>query len=170
MDTLRVFQFSLTCTEIKPRNDLEDYKNTDKKRRQHASVSLLSLSCGNISVCDRRYFRKNTMINQSIQSAHTHQYILVVPVPNKTVQHKSVQHPSGQPFHSLAHSLNRSNTFALILLSLQLDLKHYRVHSYSAKNGCSNTHTMSQSLYDLLVSSTHQSDSYCLPFGRGGSF
>ena len=64
-----------------------------KKRRQHASVSLLPLSCGNISVCDRRYFRKNTVIIQSVQSAHTHQYTRVVPVPKRTVRFKSNQHP-----------------------------------------------------------------------------
>ena len=166
-----MFQYSLTCTEIKPRNDLEDYKNTDnEKRRQHASVFLLLLSCVNISVCDRRYFRKNTMINQSVQistytSVHSGR---TSSKKNSSVQVKSA--PSCHSCHSLAHSLNRSNTFALILLSLQLDLKHYREHSYSAKNGCSNTHTMSLSLYDLLVSSTHQSDSYYLPFGKGVSF
>ena len=105
MGTLRVFQYSLTCTEIKPRNDLEDYKNTDnEKRRQHASVSLLPLSCGNISVCDRRYFRKNTMINKSVQIST---YTSVHSGRTSSKKNSSVQVNSAPSCHtclSIAHT------------------------------------------------------------------
>ena len=51
------------------------------------------MSCGNISDHIRKYFRSIEIINQSVQSAHTHQYTRVVPVPKRTVRFKSNQHP-----------------------------------------------------------------------------
>ena len=112
---LRVLQYSLTCTEIKPRNDLEDYKNTDnKKRRQHASVFFWSLNCDNMIAVLRPAFRKNTGIIQSVQSAHTHQYIRVVPVPKRTVRFKSNQHPL---VIRVIRSLTRSTVQILLHLS-----------------------------------------------------
>ena len=67
--------------------------NINKKRRQHASVFFWSLNCDNMIAVLRPAFRKNTGIIQSVQSAHTHQYIRVVPVPKRTVRFKANQHP-----------------------------------------------------------------------------